>query len=117
MKNYQVTWSEDAEFDLENIITYIMIDSIDTAKEIFYAIKEACQQLYHLPERKRIVPELQQIGITQYREYIHHRWRVIFKIQEGTVFVLMVIDSSQNIEDALFQRLIGSGTVSKTEVR
>ena len=106
MKNYQVLWSDDAEFDLETIITYIMIDSIDTAKKIFYAIKETCQQLHYFPERKRIVPELQQIGMTHYRECIYQRWRVIFKIQEGTVHVLMVIDSSQNIEDILLQRLM-----------
>ena len=106
MKNYQVNWTKSAEFDLENIIEYIKLDSINIAKDIFYDIKEECQKLYYFPKKKRVVPELQQIGITKYRELIYKRWRIIFKIQNDTVFVLIVIDSSRNLEDILFQRLL-----------
>lgn len=106
MKNYQVIWSKNAEFDLESIIEYIKIDSMNIAKNIFFEIKEACQNLYYSPERKRIVPELQQIGILKYRELIHKRWRIIFKIQNNTVYVLLVADSSQDMENLLFQRLL-----------
>ena len=106
MKNYEVIWTNSAEFDLEKIIEYIKLDSINIAKNIFFEIKEECQKLYYFPERKRVVPELQQIGITKYRELIYKRWRVIFKIQEDKVFVLLVVDSSRNIEDILFQRLL-----------
>ena len=106
MKNYEVVWTKHAKFDLENIIEYIKLDSIDLAKNIFLEIKEECQKLYYFPERKRIVPELQQIGITKYRELIYKRWRIIFKIQEDKVFVLLVVDSSRNMEDMLFQRLL-----------
>lgn len=106
MKNYEVIWSKSAEFDLENIIEYIKLDSIGIAKNIFFEMKEECQKLYYTPERKRVVPELQQIGITKYREVIYKRWRIIFKIQEDKVFVLLVIDSSRNVEDMLFQRLL-----------
>ena len=106
MKNYEVLWSNNAEFDLENIIEYLKLDSINIAKNIFFEIKEECQKLYYFPERKRIVPQLQQIGITKYRELIYKRWRIIFKIQKDKVFVLLVVDSSRNIEDILFQRLL-----------
>jgi len=106
MKHYDVIWTKNAEFDLENIIEYIKLDSINIAKNIFFEIKEECQKLYYFPERKRIVPELQQIGITKYRELIYKRWRIIFKIKEDKVFVLLIVDSSRNIEDILFQRLL-----------
>jgi len=106
MKNYKVIWSNNAEFDLENIIEYIKLDSIDIAKNIFFEIKEECQKLYYFPEKKRIVPELQQIGIAKYRELIYKRWRIIFKIKNKKVFILLVVDSSRNIEDILFQRLL-----------
>ena len=59
-----------------------------------------------MPTRKRVVPELQQIGIVQYREVLFKRWRIVFKIKESSVSVLAVIDSSRNIEDILFQRLL-----------
>ncbi|HIP59914.1 MAG TPA: type II toxin-antitoxin system RelE/ParE family toxin [Campylobacterales bacterium] len=85
---------------------YIKIDSIDIAKNIFFKIKEECQKLYYFPERKRVVPELQQIGILKYRELIYKRWRIIFKIQKTKAYVLLVADSSRNMEDLLFQRLL-----------
>ncbi len=106
MKHYEVVWTNNAEFDLENIIEYIKLDSINIAKNIFFEIKQECQKLYYFPEQKRIVPQLQQIGITKYRELIYKRWRIIFKINEDKVFVLLVVDSSRNIEDILFQRLL-----------
>ena len=106
MKSYQVKWSENAEFDLESIIDYIKVDSINIAKNIFLGIKEECQKLYYFPERKKVVPELQQIGILKYRELNYKRWRIVFKIQDDIVYVLLVADSSRNMEDLLFQRLL-----------
>ena len=106
MKKFTVEWTKNAQFDLEEIITYIKTDSISTAKKIFFEIKKECDELYSMPERKRIVPELQQIGIVNYREIIYKRWRIIFKIEQERVYVLVVADSSRNLEDILFQRLI-----------
>ena len=106
MKQYQVEWTDNAIYDLEKIIEYIKIDSISTAKNIFYEIKNSCNDLYYFPERKRIVPELQHISIVKYREIIYKRWRILFKIEKQRVDVLIVVDSSRNLEDILLQRLI-----------
>ena len=106
MKQFEVIWTKNAEFDLESIIEYIKTDSLQKAKNIFFEIKKECANLYYFPERKRIVPELQQIGILKYREIIHKRWRIIYKIDNTKVYVLLVVDSSRNLEDILFQRLI-----------
>ena len=56
--------------------------------------------------RGRIVPELQGQGILIYRELIAVPWRIIYRISDGTVFVLSVIDARQNIEDVLLSRLL-----------
>ena len=106
MKNFEVIWTKNAQFDLESIIEYIKTDSVDIAKKIFFEIKEECANLHYFPERKRVVPELQQIGILKYREIIHERYRIIFKIENTKVYVLLVVDSRRNLEDILFQRLI-----------
>ncbi len=106
MKQFEVIWTKNAEFDLEQIIEYIKIDSQDVAKKIFFEIKKECENLYYFPRRKRIVPELQQIGILKYREIIYKRWRIIYKIDNTKVYVLLVVDSNRNLEDILFQRLI-----------
>ena len=106
MKNFEVIWTKNAQFNLESIIEYIKTDSVKISKKIFFEIKEECANLHYFPERKRIVPELQQIGILKYREIIHERWRIIFKIDNTKVYVLLVVDSRRNLEDILFQRLI-----------
>lgn len=106
MKQFEVIWTKSAEFDLELIIEYIKTDSLSIAKKIFFEIKKECNNLYYFPQRKRIVPELQQIGILKYREIIHKRWRIIYKIDNTKVYILLVADSNRNLEDILFQRLI-----------
>ena len=106
MKQFEVIWTKNAQFDLESIIEYIKIDSLDIAKKIFFEIKTECSNLYYFPQRKRVVPELQQIGILKYREIIYERWRIIFKIENTKVYILFVVDSRRNLEDILFQRLI-----------
>lgn len=106
MKNFEVLWTKSAEFDLESIVEYLKTDNIDIAKKIFFAIKKECNNLYYFPERKRIVPELQQIGVLKYREIIYQRWRIIYKIENTKVYILLLVDSCRNLEDILFQRLI-----------
>jgi len=106
MKKYTVQWTKVAQNDLLNIIEYIKTDSINTAKKIFFEIKEECNKLYYFPKRNRVVPELNEIGISKYREVIHKRWRIIYKIENQIVYILLVVDSRQNLEDILFQRLM-----------
>lgn len=103
---YEVLWSYVAENDLRNIIEYIAEDSPANASNVFKKIKQKASSLYILPERGRIVQELQDQGILQYRELIISPWRVIYRISGGSVYVLSILDSRQNIEDILLKRLI-----------
>ena len=106
MKDFKVVWTKNAEFDLESIIEYIKTDNIKIAKDIFFEIKNRCDVLPIFPTSRRIVPELQQIGILKYRELIYKRWRVVYKIEGVKIFILSVVDSNRNVEDILFQRLL-----------
>ncbi len=104
MIEYKVIWSHAAESDLNEIIKYIAEDSIHNALTIFYKIKDKCSGLYTFPNRGRIVPELQEHGILLYRELIIEPWKVIYRISDNSVYVLLVIDSRQNVEDILLNR-------------
>ena len=104
-KEYQVIWSNTAARDFEYIIEYIARDSPANALRIFKKLKEQASSLYTLPERGRIVPELQAQSIRQYRELIVTPWRILYRISEKHVYVLAVLDSRRNIEDILLQRL------------
>ena len=58
MKQFEVIWTKNAQFDLESIIEYIKIDSLSIAKKIFLEIKKECENLHFFHQRKRDVPEI-----------------------------------------------------------
>jgi toxin ParE1/3/4 len=106
-KAYEVQWSKISEKDLVAIIKYIADDNPARDYEVFQEVKRKASNLRSLPERGRLVPELQEQGITQYRELVIPPWRLIYRITEKEVYVLSVLDSRRNIEDMLLKRLIG----------
>jgi len=108
MKNYEVLWTEEASLDLENIIGYIYEESHDIAKEVYLAIKEHCSTLEHFPMRGRVVPEMQTLGILDYRELIYQRWRIMYTIEAQNVYLLLIIDSRQDMQEQLVTRFINS---------
>ena len=103
---YKVEWASVAEVDLKRIIDYIAIDSPGNALQILERIRQKVSALYTLPERGRIVPELQEQGINIYRELIISPWRIVYRISDTTVYVLSIIDSRQNVEDILLNRFL-----------
>jgi len=103
---HKVVWTSVAENDLKEIIEYISMDNPHNALNILRKIKKKASNLYTIPERGRIVPELQDQGILQYRELIVPQWRLIYRIAEQKIFVLSVIDSRRNVEDILLKRLL-----------
>src|SRR4030042_3930906 len=105
-RRYEVIWAGIAENDLREIIEYIAIDSPTTALKILKKIKQKASSLYTLPERGRIVPELQDQAILIYRELIVPPWRIIYRISEMKIYVLSVLDARQNVEDILLRRMI-----------
>jgi len=105
-KKYQVAWTAVAINDLKQIIEYIAIDSPGNASRIFKKIRQKASDLYTMPDRGRIVPELKDQGIHTYRELIIAPWRMIYRITDTTVFVLSVIDSGRNVEDILLGRFV-----------
>src|SRR3989304_8968868 len=104
--NYDIIWAGVAKNDLREIIEYIATDSPANALKTLKKIKQKASSLYTLPERGRIVPELQDQGILFYRELIVPPWRIIYRISEMKVYVLSVLDARQNVEDILLKRLI-----------
>lgn len=103
---YKVYWANVAENDLIGIIEYIAQDNLTNAIEVFEKIKKKASSLCLSAERGRIVPELRDHGIILYRELIVAPWRIIYRISTRKVYVLAVIDSRQNVEDILLERLM-----------
>jgi plasmid stabilization system protein ParE len=72
-------------------------------------MKESFQKLmiYNImPKKGRIIPELESLNISIYREIIDNPWRVFYKIDKTNIFILAVVDGRRNIEDIIFDRII-----------
>jgi addiction module RelE/StbE family toxin len=105
-KIYKVKWTSNAKEDLLNIVDYIKKDSLSVARKVYGKIKEKAQSINFFPLRGRVVPELQKEGITIYRELIVEPWRIMYKIENDTVYVMAIFDSRQNVEELLLQKLL-----------
>src|SRR5512139_2359781 len=102
---YEVRWANVAEQDLEAITGYIARDDIGAALQILTKIRDTVQTLSSLPQRGRVVQELQAQGVLSYHELIVSPWRIIYRIGDRQVHVLAVFDSRRNLEDILLERM------------
>jgi len=107
-KIYKILWADVAKQDLSDIIEYIAIDNPANALKILQKIKKMASILHSLPERGRVLPELQDQGILIYREIVTAPWRMIYRISDKNVYVLSVLDARRNVEDILLKRLANS---------
>jgi len=114
-KIYKVKWTSSAKEDILNIVDYIKKDSLSAARKIYGQIKEKAQSSNFFPLRGRIVPELLKEGITIYRELIAQPWRIMYKIENDTVYIMALFDSRHNIEEILLQKLLRGHMLTKTK--
>ena len=105
-KNYYIKWTAPARDDLNEIIDYISLTNLTYAVKILDAIEENVRKLDMFPERYRIVPELEKYGYLIYREIIIEYWRVIYKIENNFVYIMLVIDGRRNLEDILLKNIL-----------
>ena len=106
-KIYKVEWTSNAKEDLLDIVDYIKKDCTKSARKVYEQIKSKAHSSNFFPFRGRVVPELQKHGITIYRELIENPWRIMYKIENDTVYIMSIFDSRQNVEELLLKKLLG----------
>lgn len=105
-KTYKLKWTLNAQNDLLSIVEYIKRDSPSNANDVYLRIKKVAHSSDFFPLKGRVVPELQKEGITLYREVIASPWRIIYKVGNDTVYIMAILDSRQNVEELLLQKLL-----------
>ncbi len=105
-KTYKLEWTSNAKNDLLNIVEYIKRDSPNIANDVYLKIREKAHSSNFFPLKGRVVPELQKEGITLYREVVASPWRIIYKVGNETVYIMAILDSRQNVEEILLQKLL-----------
>ena len=98
---------KEAEQDLLDIYHYLAeATSNEKASRVIDRLEATCLRLETMPERGRIPPELEAIGILEYRELIDKPYRIIYQVLEQEVFVHCILDGRQSMQDLLFLRLL-----------
>lgn len=107
MRKHSVQFDLDAEEDLFEIYRYVALsDSIGQADRLFDALKRACSSLRTLPLRGHIPPELQDIGVSQFREIRFKPYRIFYSIVHRTVTIHCVLDGRRDMQTLLQERLL-----------
>jgi addiction module RelE/StbE family toxin len=105
-KKYFVKWTAPAREDINEIVDYISETNENYAVKILDKIEESVKKLDMFPERYRIVPDLEKYGYLIYREIVVEYWRVIYKIENEFVYIMLVIDGRRNLEDLLLKKMV-----------
>jgi plasmid stabilization system protein ParE len=105
-KKYFIKWTAPARDDLDEIIEYIAQTNITYAVKILDKIELAVKNLDRFPKRGRVVPELEIYGYILYREIIVDYWRIMYKIENDIVYIMVVIDGRRNVEDIILKKII-----------
>lgn len=105
MAEYSVLWTDAARQDLEEIVSFIAIDSVESALSILARLENRCARLRQFPQRGRIVPELKAAEILSYREIVEAPWRIVYRYERNRVFVMAVLDARRDLAGLLLERL------------
>lgn len=107
MRNYRVHILAEAEEDVIEICRYIAAnDSPERAGQILDRLEALCAGLATQPWRGHVAPELDRIGVSDYREVHFKPWRVIYQIIGLDVFVHGILDGRRNMQALLERRLL-----------
>jgi len=104
---YNVYIISDAEEDIFSIYKYVAInDSVQKADTLLENIEEIISNLSDMANRGHTPPELERIGIYEYREVHYKPYRIIYQIIESDVYVHCVLDGRRELEDLLQERFL-----------
>jgi len=88
-------WTDFAVQDLTKLREYIAKDSIKNANIMFEEILISTKDLSRFPKKGRVIPNINK---DFYREYFVSTFRVMYKIEEESVFIAGVFHMSRDFK-------------------
>jgi toxin ParE1/3/4 len=106
---FAVFLSNDAASDLDELYDYIALhDAPQKANYVLEQIERAFSKLSEFPERGAYPKELMVLGIREYREILFKPYRIIYRVINKNVYVLLIADGRRDMQTLLQRRLIGA---------
>ena len=104
---FLVQLTDDAAGDLEEICDYIeRHDEPGRADHVLEQVERAFNSLSEYPQRGSYPKELLEIGIREYREVFFKPYRIIYRVVEDNVYVLVIADGRRDTQALLERRLL-----------
>jgi toxin ParE1/3/4 len=104
---FKVLLTTDAARDLGELYDFIALhDAPRKADYVFGQIEKAFSKLSEFPERGAYPKELLAIGIREYREIFFKPYRIIYRVMDKNVYVLLVVDGRRDMQSLLQRRLL-----------
>ena len=104
---YKVVIDPKAKQDLKEIFVYVALNkNFALANKLLDAIEEACYNLEEFPKRGHIPFELLSTGIKRYLEIHLKQYRIIYELDESSVYIHFILDGIRNIQEILSDRLL-----------
>jgi len=106
-KLFSVYLLENAEKDVDDIYVYVRRnDSEEKAERLSLNIEQAILSLQTMPLRGHYPPELERLGILDYREIFFKPYRILYEVAGESVFIHCVLDGRRDLRDILQSRLL-----------
>lgn len=104
---FSVYLVSDADEDLFDIYRYVAhSDSVDRANSRLEKLKTSILKLETMPHRGHIPPELERIGVLDFREVFYKPYRIVYQVIEKNIYVHCILDGRRDMQDTLQQRVL-----------
>jgi len=104
---FAVLLTNDSARDLNELYDYIAVhDSSRKADYVLEQIEKTFSTLSEFPERGVYPKELLKLGIREYREIFFKPYRIIYRVMDKNVYVLLIVDGRRDMQSLLQRRLL-----------
>jgi plasmid stabilization system protein ParE len=109
-EKYRIIWSQTAVQDLDSLIEYITRQGdVLNARKVYHSLMKKIEGLRRYPLRCRVIPEMREIGVLEFREVIAKPYRIFFRLHRRHVVLVGVLDGRRDLQEVLIQRAIALG--------
>ena len=106
---FEVLLTNEAARDLEEIYNHIALyDSFKKADDVLTRIEKVFSSLSEFPERGVYPKELLALGIREYREVFFKPYRIVYRVMDNIVYVLLIVDGRRDMQSLLQRRLLNA---------
>ena len=108
MARYRVALTAGAEADLDGICAWIEHErGAGAVGEWLDRFEQAIGALETFPDRGSVPPELAAIGIKDFRQKQFKPYRIVYRVLDRSVFILIVAHGRRDFQSLLQERLLG----------